>query len=300
LNQAHHRVLQLMNRFGHEEVGLGPNDLHHLQGDSERNLDSLGRSRLKARLFQRDTSDSPHVISQTTRSPDLGQVKETTTVSGEWGQDDERYYKEKAFRQKIQKSAFESRDQILELSSKLRAAESESHMWRDAANLEREAREQAERDKNVATLANIELENRMKAVQSRLSHIDAEHKELKEKFQALQQECKSNQANLQTKSESVSKLRYEASGLTSEIKKQALALKEKDSLLKTVEESLRLMQHNCRDAEEKFRLAADRRDELESTCERHVIRIRNLESSVSTYAARNSVSHEYLLGDLLV
>ena len=282
-----------MNSSVDEEFGLGPNDLHHLQGFSDKNVDSLGRSRLKARLFQRDTSDPIHLTSQSFHIQESEQANEEPKASHstmEWeNAGDERYQREKALRQKVQKSAFEARDQILELSSKLRAAESEAQMWKTAASLERDVREQAEREKSISNSAKSDLENKIRLEQSRFSVLESEFKELKAKKLELQHESKIYESALKEKSESLSKAQLEASSFAAELRKKGLELKEKEDRLKSVEESLRQGKLDCRDAEEKFRIASQRRDELENIHERHIVRIRNLESSVSVHAAKCSV-----------
>jgi hypothetical protein len=283
---------------------LGPNDIHHhSRGDGGSHPDSIGRSRLKARLFQGQVSDSltihkPHVAgssldvssgdSVSRPSPGLGH--------GVWDEDQIQIQKERNLRLKAQKSAFEARDKILELSVKLHTAEGDACMWKEAATNERENKETAEKERDFAHVSNFALESKLDASQQRIAQLESETKHTLERILELQEQLGNQGMLLQSKSEQCSQLQLEIANQSSSLKQRTIELRSKESRVQSLEQDIELLRHRCRDAEEKLRVVSERRDELEVTCERHVLRMRNLEGSVSTHATNSLVIGEKLVG----
>jgi len=279
-----------MSRF--DELDLGPNDHHHLHPDSDQSLDTIGRSRLKTRLFHsRASSDSNHPAFKFdhTSGNEFGQTEEVSSSHRERQEnenDTEKYHREKALRQKMQKSAFEARDKILELGSKLRTAECDAQMWKEAAEFEREAKEKAEQEKTMAAVAKVEVETKVKIAQIRIMQLETERQTLQDRVSELSTDLEARDNQLKALSESSSKQRHEIAKVATDLQKKALELKSKDEQLTALQESLRLVQSSCREAEEKHKESSGKLNQLDILCDRNAVRMRSLESSVSTYAAK--------------
>ncbi len=263
---------------------LGPNDLHHhSRGESENHPDSIGRSRLKARLFQGHASDSltPHTH---------GDVASFDSVShpspGIWEEHHIQVQKERNLRLKAQKSAFEARDKILELSVKLHNAEGDARMWKEAATIERENKEKAEKERDIAHVSSLALESKVKAAQERIVQLESETKQQLERILEIQKQRDSQGKLFQDRSEQCSQLRVEIASHAASLKQRTIDLKSKESQVQSLEQSIDLLRRSCRDAEENLREVSERRDELEVICERYATRMRSLETSVSTHATR--------------
>ena len=279
-----------MNHVG--EFDLGPNDLHHLQLDFDESSETVGRSRLKARLFQRSSlQTSP---SQQSHSEDTFQSKHESksaqSESLDWENDSEKYLKEKSLRLKVQKSSFDARDKILELTSKLRSAQGDAQMWKDAASFERDAKEQADMEKNIAVVAKLDIESKMKIAQCRLSELETENKILQTQISEIQRQIEERENKIETLSETCSNIRSHHASVASELQKKIIDLKTRDGQRISLENSLHLAQKSCKEMEERLRQTSERREELETLHDRNTMRIRSLESSVSTYAAKYAVT----------
>ncbi len=262
---------------------LGPNDLHH-HSRSENHSDSIGRSRLKARLFQGHLSDSqtPHTT--------YGDVSSGNLVSqpspGVWEEHHIQVQKERNLRLKAQKAAFEARDKILELSVKLNSAECDARMWKEAATQERENKEKAEKERDMAHVSSLALESKVKASQQRIAQFESETKQLLERILEIQEDRDTQGNLLQQRTEQCSQLRVEIANQAASLEQRSNELKRKDSHIQSLEQSIEIVRRSCRDAEENLRAVSERRDELEVICERNTTRTRNLEASVSTHATR--------------
>jgi chromosome segregation ATPase len=261
----------------------GPNDLHH-HSRGENESDSIGRSRLKARLFQGQVSDSltPHTTH--------GDVSSNDSVSqpslGVWDEHQIQIQKERNLRLKAQKSAFESRDKILELSVKLHSAEGDAQMWKEAATLERETKEKVEKERDIAQVSALALESKLNASHQRIAQLESETKQLLERIVEAQEQRDTQGKLRQQRSEQCSQLQVEIANQAISLKQRTIDLQSKESHVQSLEQSIELLRRRCRDAEENLRAVSERRDELEVTCERYAARTRSLEASVSTHASR--------------
>jgi chromosome segregation ATPase len=269
---------------------LGPNDVHHhSRSENGKYSDSIGRSRLKARLFQGQVSDpqTAHTTHVTGSNLDVSSAESVCLPSpGIWDEDQIQIQKERNLRLKAQKSAFEARDKILELSVKLHSAEGDALMWKEAASLERETKEKAEKERDIVHVSSLALETKVKAGQERIAQLESENKHLLERILEVQEQRDNQGMLLQDRSDQCTQLRVEIANHAANIKQRTIDLRSKESLVQDLEQAIEHLRHSCRDVEEKLRVASERRDELEVTCERYATRMRNLEASVSIHATR--------------